>query len=158
MDKTNIDVFKALKDSKLPTEYYLGYVNFDWQFSVVDYTADCVEYLPFNVFDSAITSLLQIDGQMTLGQIGKVLGLNCSRENVEFVDSAETELLSEAIESMFDFELIERSILDSRFIRLTDKGQECARTSKKILVSENQGFQVFFDMTSHNHKDAKKIF
>lgn len=137
----------------LPSEIYIGSVDVDWKFSVADYTADCVKSIPFNLFDKAVCSLLNIEGQMTAVQMGKILGLNVidAPDEGEYFDNAEFELLTEALEEMVDFGMIITSRFDTSFYRLTDLGRKFLENRRKIRTEQNVNFDLYFDWTRNVH-------
>jgi rRNA-processing protein FCF1 len=142
------------------TEIYVGTTLTQWTFAIADYTADCTKAIPFTPFEKVICGLLNIDDILSFEEIASILGLNVidNIENNQYKDIAEHEILVEALTSLFDCSMIEKG--DSFFsrCRLTDIGKEYAAKGKKIKITENKKFQLYFDLTANNHENAKEIF
>lgn len=153
MKKIDLNIYRTVCREMSPSEIYIGSVDVDWKFSIVDYTADCVESIPFNLFDKAVCSLLDVEGQMTAVQMGKILGLNVidAPEEGKYFDNAEYKLLTEALEEMADFGMIITSRFDTSFYRLTDLGRKFLENRRKIRTRENVNFDLYFDWTRNVH-------
>ena len=76
MNNLDIEIYKQIKPTKGLTEIYLGHVIFPWHYALADYSVDRTEGIPFDVFDKVICRLLELDGTMTIVQLGNILGMN----------------------------------------------------------------------------------
>ena len=76
MDKTSIHICNLLQNEKKQSELFIGSTQYDWDYMVIRYTADCTEALPLTLMDKTICGLLNIDGALTAAQLGTILGLN----------------------------------------------------------------------------------
>ena len=159
MDNDSIQICNLLRSGKKQSELYIGCVPYFWEYMAVNYTADCTEALPLTLLDKTICAVLDLDGSLTMEQIGSILGLNVedAPEEGRYRDSAEYSLLDGGIRSLLDYNMIERDFFDST-IRLTEIGREYYRQGRKFRTLEAQSFKVYFDRTTGNHGKARKIF
>ncbi|KAA6341078.1 hypothetical protein EZS27_011087 [termite gut metagenome] len=160
MNKIDFEIFKSTQQEKKLTEIYLGSIPISWEYAVVDYEADCTEAIPFTPFDKIICGLLSIDEVLSFEEIASILGLNVTDkpESNQYKDIAEYEILIEALNSLTEFEMIEKD--DSRFssCRLTEIGKEYVSKGTKFKTIENKSFTLYFDTTTNEHEQAKTVF
>lgn len=159
MDKTSIHICNLLRDEKKQGELFIGCTQYDWDYMVIPYTADCTEALPLTLMDKTICGVLDIDGALSVAQLGAILGLNVvdDSENCEYRDAAEASILDRAIRSLLDFGMITRDLTDG-VIRQTDIGHEYYRQGKKFRTIQAHSFDVYFDRTTGVHSKARDIF
>ena len=159
MDNNSIQICNLLRSVKKQSELYIGCVPYKWDYMAVHYTADCTEALPLTLLDKTICGVLDVDGRLTMEQIGTILGLNVEDAPGEgrYRDGAEYALLDGGIRSLLDYNMIERDFSDST-IRLTEIGREYSRMGRKFRTLEAQSFKVYFDRTAGNHGKARRIF
>lgn len=159
MDSTSIKICNLLRDVKKQSELYIGHTQYNWDYMVISYSADCTEALPLSLMDKTICGLLNIDGALTTAQLGSILGLNVTSDpaNGEYRDTAEATILDRGIRSLLDFGMISRDYSDG-VIFLTDIGKEYYNQGKKYRTIEAHTFDVYFDRTTATHGKAKKIF
>lgn len=159
MDNTSIQICNLLRSEKKQNELYLGCTEYSWEYSVLNYTADCTEALPLSLMDKTLCGVLDLDGDLTKNQLGAILGLNVKDNPAtgEYRDAAEDGLLEMAIRSLVEYNMVERNFSDSS-LRLTDIGREYYRKGKKFRTLQAQSFEVFFDRTTGAHGKARKIF
>ncbi len=159
MDNTNIQICNLLRSEKKQNELYIGCTEYAWEYSVLNYTADCTEALPLTLMDKTLCGVLDLDGDLTKDQLGAILGLNVKDNPAvgEYRDAAEDALLDMAIRSLVEYNMVERNFSDSS-LRLTDIGREYYRQGKKFRTLEAQSFEVYFDRTTGAHGKARKIF
>ena len=159
MDNTSIQICNLLRSEKKQNELYIGCTEYSWEYSVLNYTADCTEALPLTLMDKTICGVLDLDGELTTVQLGAILGLNVSDNPAagEYRDAAEAALLDTAIRSLLDYNMVERDFFSSS-LRLTDIGREYYRQGKKFRTLQAQSFEVYFDRTTGAHGKARKIF
>lgn len=159
MDNNSLHIFDLLRSKKTPGELFLGCFNYTWEYMKVSYTADCTEALPLTLLDKTICGVLDIDRELTFGDLGAILGLNVDDdpEGGEFTDAAEYSLLHNAINSLLDYNMVER-VFERGTLHLTDIGREYYRQGKKFRTTEAKSFSVYFDMTTGVHSKAKALF
>lgn len=160
MNHFDFKLYSEIQKTKKPSEVFLGYIKKNWEYSFVDYTADCQESVPLNVFDKAICGLLDIESQLSFTQLGDILSLNIvdDEDSGKYCDLAEKELLEKAIEEMIEYGMIARSMFDSSYYRITDTGRDYIKNNRKLKTHDNVSFRLYFDWTTGLHSEAKKIF
>lgn len=158
ISKTDIEIYSEIFQEKSLTEKYLGYANFDWQYSSVKYTADCTLAIPFDLFDKVIVGILSVDDVLSIEQIGEILGMNLTHEpeQVRYKDEAEYDILRIALDNLKDYNMIEIGDTSYSSCRLTKEGKLFAAKGYKFRVEENKPFKLFFDHTSNRHEVAKR--
>ena len=159
MDRYSIDYYNRIVDKMELSEIYLGYQMYSWKFSQVNYTADCTEGLPLTMFDKVICGILNIDGSITINRLGEILGLNIESDvdNNKYSDSAEQELLSNAIDSLVTFNMVYHNYATGE-LSLTSIGKEYYSKSKKSKITRGRKFSLYFDEISMQHAYAKDVF
>ena len=153
MNDLDIEIYKQIKPTKGLTEIYLGHVVFPWRYALADYSADRTEGIPFDVFDKVICRLLELDGNLTIVQIGNILGMNIE-DNVpegKYRDLAEYEILSEKLQQLVDFGLVQ--VLNSSYF-LTKTGLESVAVGRKFRTLSDYDFPLFYDLTGGQHQLA----
>ena len=160
ISKLDIEIYNAFYQQKSITEKYLGYYPIDWNYSLLTYTADCTESIPFDLFDKVIVGILQVDDVLSIDEIGIILGMNLisDPENQKYRDEAEYDILRIAIDNLVNFKMVETGDIYYSSCRLTDLGKEYAKKGKKFKTTENKKFTLYFDNISKNHKQAKELF
>ena len=158
ISKTDIEIYSEIFQEKSLTEKYLGYVNFDWLYSSVKYTADCTLAIPFDLFDKVIVGILSVDEVLSIEQIGEILGMNLTHdpEQQRYKDEAEYDILRIALDNLKDYNMIEIGDTSYSSCRLTKEGKQFAGKGYKFKVEENKPFKLFFDHTSNRHELAKR--
>lgn len=156
----HLKLYQDISPKKKTSEKFIGKTTFSWKFSEVFYTADCTIGIPFDLFDKTIVGLLQIDGSSSITEMGEILGMNLidDPENQQFKDDAEYDLLRLALDSLYDFKMIEIGDMDYTACRLTELGKEYAQHGRKFTMEEGKSFSLFFDEISESHIDAKRLF
>ena len=157
MNNLDIEIYKQIKPTKGLTEIYLGHVVFPWRYALADYSADRTEGIPFDVFDKVICRLLELDGNLTIVQIGNILGMNIEDNVLEgkYRDLAEYEILSEKLQQLVDFGLVQVS--NSSYF-LTKKGIESVAVGRKFKTLSDYDFPLFYDLTGGQHQLARQAF
>lgn len=157
ISKTDIEIYSEIFQDKSLTEKYLGYVNFDWLYSLVKYTADCTLAIPFDLFDKVIVGILSVDEVLSIEQIGEILGMNLTHdpEQQRYKDEAEYDILRIALDNLKDYNMIEIGDTSYSTCRLTKEGKQFAAKGYKFKVEENKPFKLFYDHISNNHQGAK---
>ncbi|WP_445718062.1 PIN domain-containing protein [Flavobacterium sp.] len=159
----DIEIYKHLENEMVTGEIYLGHLNYDFIFSKVNYIANCTEAIPFTPFDKVICQLLTIENQLSLEQIGEILGMNVyeSSNPKRYLDVAEKEILMDALQSLTSGEfgkMIESGDINFSSCRLTPTGREYAKMKSKFKVTNNKPFDLYFDHTTGEHLKAKENF
>jgi len=158
ISKTDIEIYSEIFQEKSITEKYLGYADFNWEYSSINYTADCTLAIPFDLFDKVIVGILSVDDVLSIEQIGEILGMNLINkpENQKYKDEAEYDILRIAIDNLKDYNMIEIGDTSYSSCKLTRDGKLFAAKGYKFRVEANKPFRIFFDHTSNKHQQAKK--
>lgn len=157
MISLDIEIYNEIKPTMGLTEMYLGHVIFPWHYALADYSADRTEGIPFDVFDNVICRLLELDGTMTIVQLGNILGMNIE-DNVpkgKYRDFAEYEILSEKIQQMIEFGLVDSS---NGAYCLTRIGKESVAVGRKFRTISDYDFPLFYDLTGGQNMLARIAF
>ncbi|MBS1586712.1 MAG: hypothetical protein JSS82_14345 [Bacteroidetes bacterium] len=156
----DLDIYSAFYQQKKITEKYLGHIPFTWNYSLVSFNADCTEGLSFDLFDKVIIGILLVDEELSITQIGEILGMNVVHDpaNQKYKDEAEYDILRAAIDSLVAFKMVETSDIYYDSCRITDIGREYAAKGRKFKFVGNKEFALYFDNTSGNHAQAKELF
>lgn len=159
MNNYSIDFYNKIADRKQLSEVFLGAQNILWRYSVVNYMADCTEGLDLSLFDRAICGILDLDGAVTMSRLGEILGLNVESDpaNGKYADNAELTLLSDAVDSLITFNMVEQDPMTGN-IRLSELGKEYYHEGRKFKTTSNREFSVYYDLTSGNNAQAKTAF
>lgn len=154
------EIYSQLLDSLNASEFYLGHLEYPFTFTKAEYKATCTEAFPFDPFDKVICELLQIEDHLSFFEIGQILGLNVGSpiDRTVIKDNAEFEILTDALQSLLAFEMIDGGDIDFSRCRLTPIGQEYAAKKFKFKKTENKKFTIYFDNTTSNHGLAKENF
>ena len=146
MNNLDIEIYKEIQSTKGLTEIYLGHVIFPWHYALADYSADRSEGIPFDVFDNVICRLLELDGTMTIVQLGNILGMNIEENvpNGRYRDLAEYEILTEKLQQLIEFGLVESS---NGAYHLTRIGKESVSVGRKFRTLSDYEFPLFYDLT-----------
>ena len=154
----NIDICNLLRSKKKQTELYIGSISRDWEYLVAHFTADCTEAQPLSIFDKTICGILDLDGRVHFDTLGEILGLNVKDdpEKGAYRDAAEYSLLSQAVRSLREYNMIEQDM--DGYLRLTEIGKEYYSKGKKFRTVAAKDFEVYLDTTAAGHARAKAIF
>jgi hypothetical protein len=156
----DFNIFKAIEQDKKLTEIYLGYQSFEWFFTKAKYSATCTEAVEFTLFDKTICGLLNVEDSLSLEEIGEILGFNVidNPSQKKYKDFAEYEILKEALQTLEEFEMITTGDSSYSYCQLTAIGKEYFQLAKKFRIHTNKMFELYFDNTNNDHKNAKDNF
>ena len=156
-NELDIEIYKVLSEQINASEIYLGHTGYDFLFTKTDYQATCTEAFPFNPFDKVICEILQVEENLSFHELGNILGMNVGspEDGKALKDSAEYEILMEALQSLSEFSMIEGGDIYFSRCRLTDIGKEYAAQKHKFRKTSNKPFTIYFDRTTGNHKHAR---
>lgn len=160
MSDINFNIYHSIQKSKKLSEQYIGSFPIVWWYAVGTYKADCTEALPFTPFDKVICDLLSVEKSLSFQEIANILGLNVvdNPENNQYKDFAEEEILKEALQSLYDFGMIELGDAFYSNCYLTELGKEYTAKGKKFKTTENKRFKLYFDCFTNQHNKAKSVF
>jgi hypothetical protein len=154
------NIYNALFQEKKLTEFYIGSIPFQWNYTIAHYTAELTEAVDFTLFDKVICGILQLDEVASLEEIGTILGMNVvdNPDEKRYLDPAEKEILVEALQLLESYQMIE--VGDSYYsrCRLTNTGKEYAQKGRKFKVTNDVPFTLYFDNFSEQHQTAHQRF
>ena len=160
MSDINFNIYQSIQKSKKLSEQYIGSFPIVWWYAVGTYKADCTEALPFTPFDKVICGLLSVEKSLGFQEIANILGLNVvdNPENNQYKDFAEEEILKEALQSLYDFGMIEIGDAFYSNCYFTELGKEYTAKGKKFKTTETKTFKLYFDCFTNQHNKAKSVF
>lgn len=128
----------------------IGTVNLEWQFARGLYNCLCVNYEDVDIFDKVICGLLYHSNDLTLSEIGTLMGLNVIDDpsSNKYLDVSEKAILNNAIQSLQSYDLI---TLNGFHLQLTEKGRNAVETRKKY-----KGYQKTIELTVDEFSDNSK--
>jgi rRNA-processing protein FCF1 len=140
------------------TEKYIGYIEWNWFFSKIYYTADCTLSYPFDLFDKSIAGILLLEPVLSIEKIGQILGFNLihNPERQQYRDQAEYDILRAALDNLVSFGIITTGDNNYSHCQLTPLGIACAKKGKKFKIEGNKTFYLFYDHLTNNHPKAKE--
>jgi hypothetical protein len=142
-----LKIIEAASKEKKLVERIIGFIDFDWHFTVAKFKGTCSQPIDFNVFDEVLCDLLLIE-QMSAEKIGRILGLDIQ------TDPAEKEILLSAINELKRDKMIEG---DESIYWLTELGKEYAENGVKFSTF-NREFDLYIDLISGIKENIKNIF
>jgi len=140
-------IISAASRYKKLTERIIGFVDFDWYYTIDEFEGTCLQPVDFDLFDEILCDLLLID-EMPAKEIGSILGLN-------IVDPAEKGILLSAIDRLKKDKMIDG---DESVYWLTDVGKEYAKNGVKISTVAKIPFSLYIDEIGGVKEKAKEIF
>jgi rRNA-processing protein FCF1 len=160
MSDINFNIYQSIQKSKKLSEQYIGSFPMVWWYAIGTYKADCTEALPFTLFDKVICGLLSVEKSLGFQELAEILGLNVidNPENNQYKDFAEEEILKEALQSLYDFGMIEIGDAFYSNCYLTELGKEYTTKGKKFKTTENKRFKLYFDCFTNQHNNGKSVF
>lgn len=140
-------IVEAASKNKKIVERIIGFTDFDWFYTVAQFSGTCSQPVKFNLFDETICGIL-LKEEMSEKEIGKVMGLDV--EN----DPAERGILQSAIKDLKKDKMVDG---DESVLWLTDTGREYAQHGVKFSTFERD-FELYFDEIGDLKKSAKEVF
>ncbi|MCR5862323.1 hypothetical protein LRS05_09275 [Flavobacterium sp. J372] len=141
-----IKIIDAASQEKKLVERIIGFTEYDWHYSLAEYTGTCSQPVEFSLSDEVICDLL-LDGPLRVSSIGEILGLDPLR------DPAERYLLDIAIGDLVQSKMLEH---DSGIASLTDIGVEYAKKGVKYSTFTRK-FSLYTDINGLPPEKAKAI-
>lgn len=140
--ETTVDlrIAKAIASVKRTSERVIGITQTDYAYTKLTFDGTTVRPEPITPMERAIVGIIDIDGDASLENVGKILGLDVEH------DIAEKSMLLEAISKMKGYGMIEG---DESYFSLTEKGKVFAKEGERP-VTYNKTFSISFDA---NHPD-----
>lgn len=134
------------KERKL-IEDFIGWDEFDWNYTVAKYKGKCSVPIKFNLFDEAICGILLKDAHK-LEKIGGILGFDIE------TDPAEKEILLSAINDLIGYKMVDGN---EYIYWLTDLGYEYTKDGVRFSTYEKK-FDLYIDNIGSLGIRAKDVF
>lgn len=141
-----IKLIDCVSKHKMLIENIIGFTDYNWNYSVAQFHGTCSQPVKFSVFDEVISKILLIK-EMSLTEIGKVLGFNVA-------DEAEKNILLSAIADLKSDKMLDG---DESYYWLTDTGKQYAKNGVKFSTFERD-FELYIDSTTGFTGNCKKVF
>ena len=113
---------KCLTASLKPTDYFVGYAPYNFNFVVEEYKGETLFSEKITPLEQAIVGILSIDQGASIEKIGSILGFNVLQ------DAAENSILSDSIKLLCRHHVLEG---DDSLYCLTNDGRVFAAKGKR---------------------------
>lgn len=140
-------IIESGSKEKKVIERIIGFTEYDWNFTVVNYRGECSQPVEFNLFDEVLCDLLLTE-QMSAKKIGDILGFDIQK------DPAEKEILLKAIQDLKDDKMLEG---DESIMWLSDTGIDYAKNGVKFSTF-TRNFELYFDLVGSTAANVKSVF
>lgn len=156
----NIKEYNIVSKDKKVSELFLGTLDVNWEFALINYTATCTEALPLTFLEKMVCGIANLDGKVDLSDLANIMGFNIEDnvQDLKFQDKGETEILVETLRTLKKFGVITTSDSSFSYVELTDIGKEYYAKGRKFKQGETRGFSMYFDITAGEHAKAKRLF
>jgi hypothetical protein len=146
-----IKILEAVNKEKLLIERVIGFTDFQWKYLLSRYNGECTQPIPFNTFDEVICEILLKGEELSLAEIGKIIGLDS--EN----DPAAYEVISKAIRPLTEPNKDGERMVDGddSAYWLTSLGKNYAEKGYKYSTF-NREFEIYWDIIGDEHLYAKE--
>jgi hypothetical protein len=144
-------ILEAVNREKLLVERIIGFTDFEWQYSISTFSGECTHPIPFTSFDNVICEILLQSTELSLKNIGKVIGLDTGH------DSGALEIMQNAMISLTEINNDGNKMVDGdeSAYWLTTLGKEYAEQGVKYKTY-SRDFEIYWDGIGVNHLDAKR--
>ena len=156
----NIKEYNIFAKEKKVSELFLGTLDVNWEYALINYTATCTEALPLTFLEKMVCGIANLDGKVSLIDLAHIMGFNIEDnvQDLKFQDKGETEILVETLRTLKQFGVITTSDSSFSYVELTDIGKEYYAKGRKLKQGETKGFSMYYDITAGEHAKAKKLF
>ena len=146
--KNKVFSIPELNANMKPQESFIGLIDFEWPFTVATFIGECSMPEKLNIFEETICRLLSIDKDLSLLQIGTILGLDVEH------DLAEKDILSNMIGKLKKEKMIEG---DESVYWITEQGEKNLKEGTKN-ATYTKSFELYIDALGYVRNNAKSIF
>ena len=130
----------VIDKNKAISELIIGYIPYTIKFVAQLYKGVTNKPEKISAFEKAIVGIISIDGQTSLSNIGKILGLDIEH------DIAEQKMIRNAIDSMIRYNLVTG---DESAYFITEQGQEFASHGER-MKSFSSDFELWYLNNNHS--------
>ena len=146
-----IKILEAVNKEKLLIERIIGFTDFQWKYLITNYKGECSQPIPFNTFDEVICEIILKGEELSLEEIGKIIGLDIKN------DPGAHEIMSKAIKPLKEPNKDGDKMVDGddSLYWLTSLGKEYAEKGYKYSTF-NRDFEIYWDVIGDEHFHAKR--
>lgn len=131
---------RVIEKNKAISELIIGYIPYTLKFVAQSYKGVTNKPEKISAFEKAVVGIISIDGQTSLSNIGKILGLDLEH------DIAEQKMIRSAIDSMIRYNLIQG---DESAYFITEQGKEFASHGER-MKSFSSDFELWYLNNNHS--------
>ncbi len=146
-----IKILEAVNKEKLLIERVIGFTDFQWKYLISKYNGECTQPIPFNTFDEVICEILLKGKELSLEEIGKIIGLDT--ENDPGAYEVMTKAIKPLVEPNSDGERMVDG--DDSIYWLTPLGKEYAEKGYKYSTFSRE-FEIYWDIIGDENLYAKE--
>ena len=131
---------RVIENNKAISELIIGYIPYTIKFVAQSYKGVTNKPEKISAFEKAVVGIISIDGQTSLSNIGKILGLDIEH------DIAEQKMIRSAIDSMIRYNLVRG---DESAYFITEQGKEFAAHGERMR-SFSSDFELWYLNDNHS--------
>lgn len=131
---------RVIENNKAISELIIGYIPYTIKFVAQSYKGVTNKPEKISAFEKAVVGIISIDGQTSLSNIGKILGLDIEH------DIAEQKMIRNAIDSMIRYNLVRG---DESAYFITEQGKEFAAHGERMR-SFSSDFELWYLNNNHS--------
>ena len=131
---------RVIENNKAISELIIGYIPYTIKFIAQSYKGITNKPEKISAFEKAVVGIISIDGQTSLSNIGKILGLDIEH------DIAEQKMIRSAIDTMIRYNLVRG---DESAYFITEHGKEFAAHGER-MKSFSSDFELWYLNNNHS--------
>ena len=131
---------RVIENNKAISELIIGYIPYTIKFIAQSYKGVTNKPEKISAFEKAVVGIISIDGQTSLSNIGKILGLDIEH------DIAEQKMIRSAIDTMIRYNLVRG---DESAYFITEQGKEFAAHGER-MKSFSSDFELWYLNKNHS--------
>lgn len=136
---------RVIENNKAMSELIVGYIPYTIKFIAQSYKGTTNKPEKISAFEKAVVGIISIDGQTSLSNIGKILGLDIEH------DIAEQKMIRSAIDSMIRYNLVKG---DESAYFITEQGLEFASHGERMR-SFSSDFELWYLNDNHSFTELR---
>lgn len=131
---------RVIENNKAISELIIGYIPYTIKFIAQSYKGVTNKPEKISAFEKAVVGIISIDGQTSLSNIGKILGLDIEH------DIAEQKMIRSAIDTMIRYNLVRG---DESAYFITEQGKDFAVHGER-MKSFSSDFELWYLNKNHS--------
>lgn len=131
---------RVIENNKAISELIIGYIPYTIKFIAQSYKGITNKPEKISAFEKAVVGIISIDGQTSLSNIGKILGLDIEH------DIAEQKMIRSAIDTMIRYNLVRG---DESAYFITEQGKDFAAHGER-MKSFSSDFELWYLNKNHS--------